>query len=88
MVADAFHHSDRTRVSHRESFPDTPPGIERTARSAVQQRIAGNHLLLGHEGCVLTRPKRDSSTREPLSHVIVCIADNDQRDARWQERTE
>ena len=90
VVADALDHGDGPGVAHAEALAHHAPDEDLAAGGAVEDDVAGDDVLLGHErrGGVGRRAQDEPAAREALADVVVGVALEAQGDAAGQEGAE
>src|SRR5262249_6748657 len=88
VVADALDDGRRARVPYGKPLADEPAEERLARRGAVEDRVAGNHVLLRPECRALRRAEREYTAREPLADVVVRLADQRELDPRREPRAE
>ena len=88
MCAHALHHERRTGVAHAEALAGEAVRKAAPSGCAIEGHVAHDDVLVELERRALRRTDRDDASREPLAKVVVRIAANVERDARWQEGSE
>src|SRR5438132_442622 len=80
MVSHAFHYRFSAAITDSKAFSGYPPEIHFTTGSTVKQRIANQDIFFGDEGCILRWIDHQPAPRDSLSHIIIGIAFQSQRD--------
>src|SRR5579864_818321 len=88
VVADAFHHRGRTRISNRESLAGHAVEKCFAAGRAIEHDVPDQNVLFRGETGLLRRINHKSAARETLAGVIVRIALECHSDALGQKCTE
>ena len=88
MVAHALDHGEGPAVAHGKTLPGHSAEVRLAARGAVEDDVAHQDVLLGHEGRLARRIDDELAAREALADVVVGIALEGQRDAPGHEGAE
>ena len=88
VVADALDHGVNAGVADAEALAGHAADVRLAGRGAVEGHVAGDDVLLGHEGGLARREEDDLAAREPLAEVVVGVALEGQRHAVRDEGAE
>src|SRR5438876_2212937 len=88
VVAHALDHGEGPAVAYGKTLPGHSAEVRLAARGAVEDDVAHQDVLLGHEGRLARRIDDELAAREALADVVVGIALEGQRDAPGHEGAE
>ena len=88
VVADALDHRGRAGVAHAEALAHDTADEHLAVGRAVEDHVARDDVLLGHELRDARRAQHQRAAREALAEVVVGVALEPQRDAARHERAE
>ena len=88
VVADALHHGADAGVADAEALAGDAADVGLAGRGAVEGDVAGDDVLLRHEGGLARREEDDLAARKALAQVVVGVALEGEGDALRHKRPE
>ena len=88
MVANTFRDEEHTGVTDTEAFTSKTVDEDLTRSSTVTDNVTGNDVVFSLEACIARRADDNLTTREALTHKVVCFTFKVKRYTRSKECTE
>lgn len=74
MITDPLDHCGHTGVAHAKTFADSSAEECFAARRSVENHVARDDVVLGHELAFFWRRNNYTAAGKSFAEVIVCIA--------------